>query len=78
MAVQLSDLKPGDVVSYYHDNGLGGTLNYAKVVKIGAKMVKAYGEGQSAADAHWKHPHWFNAKVSDKTVAELRADGVKI
>jgi hypothetical protein len=79
MPVKLEDLKDGDVLSFWGDgtdaNG-HPALSFARVVKIGAKKVKVVGEGDSREI--WKYPWVFSEKMSDKYVAELRADGVKI
>lgn len=80
MALQsLAGIKEGSILSYWHDSGcFGAQLAFARVVKIGAKKVKVVGEGRREDEARWKYPWFFHEIVSEKTVAELRADGVEI
>jgi hypothetical protein len=76
MSLQLADLAPGDVLSYWHDTGaFGAQLCYARDVKVGAKKVRVRGE---RGEESWKYPQLFNKKVPPKTVAELRAADVNI
>lgn len=38
--MRLSDIHPGDVLIYWHDNGLkGGALCYARVVRVNRVTV---------------------------------------
>ena len=74
--ITLKDIKVGDVLRYWYDSGaLGMEINFARVVKVGAKKVKV--RSQNGYES-WKYLNWFNGKVSEEIVAELRADGVDI
>ena len=77
MTVDLGSLKAGDVLDFWHDTGaFGHKLHYARVTRVGSKMVRVLFE---YADREvWRRPQRFNSKVSDQTVADLRADGVTI
>jgi len=73
MALTTHDLKPGDVLSYWHDAGcMGMTLGFATVVRVGPKMIRVRGQH---GEERWKRPDWFHRKVSDKTATELRDEG---
>lgn len=76
MAVSLSTLKSEDVLTYWHDTGaMGCQIAYARVEKVGAKMVRVVIESGEAA---WKRPCWFVRRLSDEQAAQVRAEGVRI
>jgi len=72
----LTEMRPGDVLQYWHDTGcFGGALCYARIVKVGKKMVRVRGE---MGEESWKRPQFFDRKVAPEIIAELLADGVTI
>jgi hypothetical protein len=84
MTVRLDEIKPGDVLSYWHETFSGGgtglseaNIAFVRVLKVGRKKILAVGEGENAAQ-RWMYPEFFNRKMSERDVAELRADGVRI
>ncbi len=69
-------LQVGDVLAYWHDTGcFGAALCYARIVKIGPKMIRVRGE---MGEESWKYLAFFDHLVPPHIVAELRNDGVQI
>lgn len=64
------------MLTYWHDTvAFGHSLNYARVVKIGKARIRVRREG---GEEVWKDPAFFDTKVSEREVADLIADGVRI
>lgn len=70
MGLGINDLKMGDVVAHWFDQGagFGAALIYSRVLKVGAKKVHVRCEN---GDERWKYPHYFDKKISAEQVANL-------
>jgi hypothetical protein len=71
------DIRPGDVLTYWHDTGaFGAQLAYCRVVKLGKVKIRVSAE--TSHHESWQYPHLFHEKLAPETVAELRAEGIDI
>ena len=77
MTVDLSALKPGDVLTFwsYIDKAQGSAVAFARVEKVGAKTVRVVDETGLAA---WRRPDFFIRRLSDEQAAGVRAEGVRV
>lgn len=77
MAVTLSELKPGDVLTYwsYIDKAQGSAVCFARVEKVGAKTVRVV---TPSGEAAWKRPEFFIRRLTDEQAAGVRAEGVNV
>lgn len=70
--IALDQLKPGDVVFYWHDTGcFGHQPYYAMVEAVTAKRVRVVGE---RGERGIKSPEFFAKIVAPRDVDELRRD----
>lgn len=58
--MKLTDLQPGDVVTYWHDDGIGGTIGYRRVVRVNRVTVTVE---TPAGERYRKHPGAYVDKV---------------
>jgi hypothetical protein len=75
MMKSTDGIKAGNVLTYWHDDGRGGCICFARVEKVTPKRLRVTDEqGRRGI----KRPEFFREKLSEKRVAALRADGVSI
>lgn len=71
MALNVSDLKPGDVVAHWFEQGggFGAALVYSRVLKVGLKKIRVRCE---TGGERWKYPQFFDRKVADDKIDALQ------
>jgi hypothetical protein len=76
MKNDLTQIKPGDVLSYMYDTGAFGYQScFVKVLKVGKKKVQVRFCDVTDQPVSWKYLSYFSAKISEKEIAEIRAEG---
>lgn len=60
----LEGISIGDYLISHFDNGLGGTIIYNQVLKIGKKKIKVLSEYNHSGKGYWYYPQEFVRKVS--------------
>ena len=69
MAIELSKVCEGDVVTHWFDTGAFGFSEvYSRVLKVGKKKLKVRTE---SGDEGWKYPEFFNRIVPFEELPEL-------
>lgn len=58
--VTTEGVAKGDVSFYFHDDGVGGTLGYRRVVRVNRKTVTVE---SPTGERYRKHPDSYNGKV---------------
>lgn len=70
MALDLKNLSPGDVLAYWYDTGsFGASTCYARVLKVGKKMIRVRSE---FGDEVWRYPWYFHCKLTDAQYERLK------
>ena len=58
--MKLENIRVGDVLYYWHDDGIGGTIGYRRVVRVNRKTVTVE---TPSGERYRKHPGSYNGKV---------------